>query len=107
MGALTLVSRIDASFGVALPTYAGDATGTPGAEEYWGLYDMTLNDDVAWDRVAEFAKSAESLGYGSLWAPDHFMLGKDGMTFEAWTTLSALSQVTRRVELGTWVACNN
>ena len=101
------MGQIDASFGVALPTYAGDATGTPGAEEYWGLYDMTLNDEVTWGRVAEFAKSAESLGYGSLWSPDHFLLGKDGMTFEVWTTLSALSQITSRVELGTWVGCNN
>ena len=101
------MARIDASFGVALPTYAGDATGTPGAEEYWGLYDLTLNDDVTWDRVARFAKDAESLGYDSLWSPDHFMLGKNGMMFEVWTTLSALSQLTSKVKLGTWVACNN
>ncbi|MDG7010857.1 MAG: LLM class flavin-dependent oxidoreductase [Nitrososphaerota archaeon] len=101
------MSRIDASFGVALPAYAGDATGTPGAEEYWGLYDMTLNDEVSWDRVAGFAKSAESLGYESLWSPDHFMLGKDGNSLEVWTTLSAVSQITRKVKLGTWVACNN
>lgn len=101
------VPGVEASFGVALPTYAGDATGTPGAEEYWGLYDMTLNDEVTWDRVVRFAKDAESLGYESLWSPDHFMLGKDGMTFEVWTTLSALSQVTSKAKLGTWVACNN
>lgn len=81
--------------------------GTPGAEEYWGLYDLTLNDDVTWDRVVRFAKDAESLGYESLWSPDHFMLGKNGMTFEAWTTLSAISQVTSRVKFGTWVSCNN
>ena len=98
---------VEAAFGAALPTYAGDATGTPGAEEYWGLYDLTLNDDVTWERVVGFAKDAESLGYESLWSPDHFMLGKNGMTFEVWTTLSALSQLTSKVKLGTWVACNN
>ncbi|MDG6982820.1 MAG: LLM class flavin-dependent oxidoreductase [Nitrososphaerota archaeon] len=101
------MGRLDASFGVALPTYAGDATGTPGAEEYWGLYDMTLNDEVSWGGVTGFAKSAESLGYESLWSPDHFMLGKDGNMLEVWTTLSALSQITSKVKLGTWVACNN
>ena len=101
------MAKIDAAFGVALPVYAGDATGTPGAEEYWGLYDLTLNDEVSWDKVANFAKEAESLGYESLWSPDHFMLGKNGMMFEVWTTLSAISQVTSRVKLGTWVLCNN
>jgi len=101
------MAKVDASFGVALPTYAGDATGLPGAEEYWGLYDMTLNDNVSWDSIVSFAKEAESLGYESLWSPDHFMLGKNGMVFEVWTTLSAISQVTSRVKLGTWVACNN
>lgn len=101
------MARVDASFGVVLPTLAGDATGTPGAEEYWGLYDLTLNDDVNWDNVVRFAKEAESLGYDSLWSPDHFMLGKNGMTLDVWTTLAALSQLTSKVKLGTWVACNN
>lgn len=101
------MKRVDASFGVVLPTYAGDATSSPGAEEYWGLYDLTLNDDVTWSRVAQAAKDSERLGYTSLWVPDHFMLGKNGMTFEAWTTLSAVSQITTKSELGTWVSCNN
>ncbi|MDE1854010.1 MAG: LLM class flavin-dependent oxidoreductase [Thaumarchaeota archaeon] len=100
------MGKVEAAFGVALPTYAGDATGTPGADEYWGLYDLTLNDDVTWERVVSFAKEAESLGYESLWSPDHFMLGKNGMMLEVWTTLSALSQVTSKVKLGTWVANN-
>lgn len=101
------MSRLEASFGVALPTYAGDATGEPGAEEYWGLYDFTLNDDVSWEGISRFARDAESLGYESIWSPDHFMLGKDGKMFEVWTTLSAVSQITSRASLGTWVACNN
>jgi len=100
------MKKIEASFGVVLPTYAGDATSTPGAEEYWGLYDLTLNDDVSWSRIIQVAKDSEQLGYTSLWAPDHFMLGKNGMTFEAWSTLSAVSQITSRVTLGTWVSCN-
>src|SRR5579872_5916026 len=99
--------KVEAEFGVVLPTYAGDATQTPGAEEYWGLYDLPLNSEVRWDSVVSFAKECESLGYDSLWSPDHYILGKNGMTFEVWTTLSALSQVTSRIRLGTYVCCNN
>lgn len=99
--------KVDAEFGVVLPTYAGDATGTPNAEEYWGLYDFPLNSEVEWDNVVRFAKRCESLGFGSLWTPDHFLLGKDGMTFEVWTTLSALSQVTSKIGLGSYVCCNS
>ena len=100
------MTKIDAEFGVVLPTYAGDSTRTPGAEEYWGLYDLPLNSEVSWEGVVGFAKEAESLGYGSLWSPDHFLLGNNGMTFEVWTALSALSQVTSRIRLGTYVCCN-
>ncbi len=102
-----MMTRVEAEFGVVVPSYAGDATGTPNAEEYWGLYDLPLNSEVNWGSVVSFAREAESLGYNSLWSPDHFMLGKNGMTFEVWTTLSALSQVTSRVHLGTYVCCNN
>jgi len=101
------MTSIQAEFGVVLPTYAGDATQTPNSEEYWGLYDFPLNTQVDWGNVVSFAKEAESLGYDSLWSPDHFMLGNNGMSFEVWTTLSALSQITSRIRLGTYVCCNN
>src|SRR5579864_5595638 len=101
------MSKLGAEFGVVIPSYAGDATGTPNAEVYWGLYDLPLNSEVKWGTVVDFAREAESLGYGSLWSPDHFLLGKNGMTFEVWTLLSALSQVTSRIRLGTYVCCNN
>jgi len=101
------MTKVEAEFGVVLPTYAGDATQTPGAEEYWGLYDLPLNSEVDWDNVVRFARECESLGYDSLWSPDHYILGKNGMTFEVWTTLGALSQVTSKIGLGTYVCCNN
>ncbi|MDA4129752.1 MAG: LLM class flavin-dependent oxidoreductase [Thaumarchaeota archaeon] len=101
------MTKVEAEFGVVVPSYAGDATGTPGAEEYWGLYDFPLNAEVTWNNVASFAKEAESLGYSSLWSPDHFLLGKNGMTFEVWTLLAGLSQLTSKIHLGTYVSCNN
>jgi alkanesulfonate monooxygenase SsuD/methylene tetrahydromethanopterin reductase-like flavin-dependent oxidoreductase (luciferase family) len=101
------MTKVEAEFGVVVPSYAGDATRTPNAEVYWGLYDFPLNPEVNWNTVVSFSKEAETLGYDSLWSPDHFMLGKNGMTFEVWTALSALSQVTSKIRLGTYVCCNN
>src|SRR5579864_6906595 len=97
----------DIGFGLALPTYAANSLGKKDAETYWGVYDFPLNDRLSWRFVVDTARRAEKLGYESLWTPDHFMLGKDGGTFESLTTLSALSQVTRRIKFGTWVLCNN
>ncbi len=52
------------------------------------------------------AAQAETLGFSHLWVSDHFFLrpeepGTDCL--EAWTLLSALSQVTTRIRLGTLV----
>lgn len=101
------MTKIQAEFGIVLPTYAGDSTRTPNSEEYWGLYDFPLNAQVDWGNVVSVAKEAESLGYDSLWSPDHFLLGNNGMSFEVWAALSALSQITSRIRLGTYVCCNN
>jgi hypothetical protein len=60
------MTKVDAEFGVVVPTYAGDATGTPNAEVYWGLYDFPLNPEVNWNTVVSFSKEAETLGYDSL-----------------------------------------
>lgn len=94
-------------FGLALPTYAANSLGDKKAETYWGVYDFPLNDRLSWRFVVDTARKAEKLGYESIWTPDHFMLGKDGATFESLTTLSALSQITSRIKFGTWVLCNN
>jgi F420-dependent oxidoreductase-like protein len=51
--------------------------------------------------------AAEELGYDSAWLYDHFhALGdKTQPCLEAWTTLSALAAVTRRLKIGTMVTC--
>jgi alkanesulfonate monooxygenase SsuD/methylene tetrahydromethanopterin reductase-like flavin-dependent oxidoreductase (luciferase family) len=60
-----------------------------------------------WDSFANFATQAEALGYDSIWVSDHLMSPTGSpRAFEAWTTVSALSQLTRRMRLGTYVLCN-
>lgn len=54
------------------------------------------------------AKEAESLGFDSCWVFDHFYTFPEieaRSVFESWTTLSAISQRTSRIRLGTLVSC--
>lgn len=63
-----------------------------------------------WDRTVQVATLADELGYDSLWLYDHFHnvpRPSHEAVFECWTTLSALSQVTRRIRLGQMVGCNS
>ena len=46
------------------------------------------------------AALAEQLGYHSLWAADHIMLGKDEAILEGWTTLAAAAGMTKKAKLG-------
>lgn len=61
-----------------------------------------------WADLFTFAERAESLGFDSLWVPDHLLLTWQEQTrgiWECWSLLSALAAVTHRVELGSLVAC--
>jgi F420-dependent oxidoreductase-like protein len=63
----------------------------------------------AWARTVAVAQQADRLGYESAWLFDHFHTvprPSDELTFEAFTTLSALAALTRRVRLGHVVVCN-
>jgi probable F420-dependent oxidoreductase len=57
------------------------------------------------DDLAAYAVRAENLGFDSLWAWDHILLGsRQPFPFlESLSTLAALASLTRRVELGTGV----
>ncbi|MDP8905781.1 MAG: TIGR03560 family F420-dependent LLM class oxidoreductase [Chloroflexota bacterium] len=72
-----------------------------------GEYDG-WNASQAWSRTRDVAWQAESLGFESIWLFDHFHTvpePTDEITFEAFTTLSALAVETRRVRLGHVVLC--
>jgi alkanesulfonate monooxygenase SsuD/methylene tetrahydromethanopterin reductase-like flavin-dependent oxidoreductase (luciferase family) len=75
-------------FGVFLPFYAF----------------QNPRDRGSFNAVRDVALECERLGYDAVWVDDHLMHG-DWPTLEAWTTLSALSTVTRRLRLGTMVSC--
>jgi probable F420-dependent oxidoreductase len=75
---------------------------------------------VPWATVREMATLAEAVGFASLVVPDHLLFRRspptnapsvdlpEGRTrgiWEAWTVLSAVAAVTRRVSLGPFVAC--
>ena len=62
----------------------------------------------AWARTVDLAKHAEALGFESAWVFDHFTTvpePTDEITFESFSTLSALAMVTERVRIGHMVIC--
>jgi alkanesulfonate monooxygenase SsuD/methylene tetrahydromethanopterin reductase-like flavin-dependent oxidoreductase (luciferase family) len=62
-----------------------------------------------WSDLAEFARVAEDVGFDSLWIPDHLVFHADDGTasgmWDGWSLLAAVSAVTHRIELGTFVTC--
>ena len=62
----------------------------------------------AWQRTSDVARQADRLGFESVWLFDHFHTvprPTDEITFESFTTLSALATQTERVRLGHIVIC--
>jgi len=62
----------------------------------------------AWARTVAVARQAERLGFESIWLFDHFTTvprPTDEITFESFTSLSALAALTSRVRLGHIVIC--
>ena len=63
---------------------------------------------AAWTRTVELAVDAEALGFEALWVFDHFHTvpdPTDEITFESFSTLTAIAMVTSRVRLGHMVVC--
>lgn len=74
----------------------------------WILEYVGWDAQEAWARSRDVAWQAEALGFESIWLYDHFHTvpqSRDEITFEAFTTLSALAVETRRVRLGHVVLC--
>lgn len=61
-----------------------------------------------WGDMLEGARSAEALGFDSVWLEDHLLVRVDGEPdtgpWECWTALAALAASTSRVELGVMVS---
>jgi alkanesulfonate monooxygenase SsuD/methylene tetrahydromethanopterin reductase-like flavin-dependent oxidoreductase (luciferase family) len=63
---------------------------------------------VDWPELITMARTAEDVGLDSLWLGDHLLYDLPGGVtrgpWEVWTSLAALAAVTRRIELGPFVA---
>lgn len=74
-----------------------------------GIQLPEVERDVRWPEFLAMARTAEEVGFDSIWIGDHLLYRGDGRPqrgpWEAWTLLSALSAATERVRLGPLVAC--
>lgn len=65
---------------------------------------------VEWKELKDLWRNADSWGYDSLWTFDHFypifVPDPTGPCLEGWTTLTALSQQTKRARIGAMVNGN-
>ncbi len=70
---------------------------------------MLRQQKIDFSRIKDTAQICDDLGYHSVWFYDH-MLGMGGLEvdiYEAWTLMSAISSVTKKIKLGTMVLCNS
>ena len=63
-----------------------------------------------WDTILKASKDIEDLNYESVWVYDHFHTvpsPTQDPTFECWSLMAALSQVTKSVRIGQMCTCNS
>ncbi len=63
-----------------------------------------------WDTILKASKDIEDLNYESVWVYDHFHTvpsPTQDPTFECWSLMAALSQVTDSVRIGQMCTCNS
>jgi len=70
-----------------------------------------LRRAYSYQKTREIAQQAEETGFDSIWLYDHMLYRREGLPtigiWECWTFLSALADATKRIGLGTLVACNS
>jgi len=76
-----------------------------------GIQLPEVEREVPWAEVRDIARTAEQVGFDSLWVGDH-LLFSDPVTgvrgpWEAWSMLAALGEATERVLLGPLVAATS
>jgi alkanesulfonate monooxygenase SsuD/methylene tetrahydromethanopterin reductase-like flavin-dependent oxidoreductase (luciferase family) len=72
----------------------------------WPLRDGSW---ASWPQMRGLAQRAEAMGVDTLWVPDHLQRetasrGVFGF-HECWTILTATAEATRRIEVGSFIAC--
>ena len=71
--------------------------------------DPITKKQPSYKEIRAMARKAEQLGFDSIWVYDHLLYRNEGEPdsgiWECWTTLSALADATKRIEIGTMVAC--
>ena len=63
-----------------------------------------------WNTILKASKDIEDLNYESVWVYDHFHTvpsPTQDPTFECWSLMAALSQVTEKVRIGQMCTCNS
>jgi len=71
----------------------------------------SINSTDQYNLMKKFVRRIEELNYYSGWLFDHFhpvgYAPKGQSVFECWTTLTALSESTKKIRLGQMVTCNS
>ena len=76
----------------------------------WRMDLHDIKPEQQWDTIIEASARIEKLNYASVWVYDHFHTvpsPTQDPTFECWSLMAALSQVTKNVRIGQMCTCNS
>ncbi|MEM2123439.1 MAG: LLM class F420-dependent oxidoreductase [Candidatus Bathyarchaeia archaeon] len=76
----------------------------------FGCFLPQILDSSGIEKIQDIAAKCEELRFSSIWLFDHmttFPVVTERPFLECWTTLSALTQCTRKIRLGPLVSCNS